>query len=201
MPDSLGPSYEEQVRAIESMLRSVLGNAKYDYLSGPITGGPRFVKWQADVGEALSNDPDTYSMLVRRQVIDPNIDDLISLSKKMREEDRFIIEPASFESPSRLWSQNEFYRLWEQVITEHAEKVVFKGGWHLSVGCVYEYLCAVRGNKACFDENGEDLPVNKACALVRGGAKDLDPESAVLSKHRARLEAMMKAIEFSAADK
>lgn len=200
MSESVGPSYEEQVRAIESMLKSVLGNAKYDYLSGPITGGPRFVKWQNDVGEALSNDPETYSMLVRRQVIGPNIDDLISLSEKMRDEDRFIIEPASFESPSRLWSQNEFYRLWEQVITEHAEKVLFKDGWHLSVGCVYEYLCAVRGNKACFDENDADLPVPKACALVREGAKDLDPKSPVLSKHRARLEAMMKAIEFSAAD-
>lgn len=201
MSEVNGPSYEEQVRAIESMLKSVLGNAKYDYLSGPITGGPRFVEWQKTVGELLSNDSDTYSMLLRRQVIGPNIDELKSLAKDMRDNEKFIIEPGSFESPSRLWSQAEFYRFWEQVITEHAERVLFSEGWHLSVGCVYEYLCAVRGVKTCFDQNDKPLPVDEACDLIEKGVKDLDPKSPVLSKHRGRLEAMMEAIRFAASEK
>ncbi len=200
MSELTGPSYEEQVRAIESMLRSVLGNAKYDYLSGPITGGPRFIRWQLEVGEALSGDLETYSMLIRRQVIGPNIDDLIALAKKKREEKRSIIEPASFESPSRLWSQNEFYRLWEQVITEHAESVLFKDGWHLSVGCVYEYLCAVRGSRSCFDESDAPLSVERACKLISDGIQEITPDKPILAKHRTRLEAMMNAIKFAASE-
>jgi hypothetical protein len=148
----------------------------------------------------LSNDNDTYSMLLRRQVIGPNIEDLKGLAKLMRENDKFIIEPGSFESPSRLWSQAEFYRFWEQVITEHAERVIFSEGWHLSVGCVYEYLCAVRGTKPCFDQNEDDLPVEMACELIKKGAKDLDPKSLVLSKHRGRIEAMMEAIKFASSE-
>ena len=201
MSDLNGPSYEEQVRAIESMLKSVLGNAKYDYLSGPITGGPRFVDWQKRVGESLSNDKDTYGMLLRRQVIGPNIDDLTTLARDMREKDKFIIEPGSFESPSRLWSQAEFYRFWEQVITEHAERVLFSAGWHLSVGCVYEYLCAVRGGKNCFDQEEKPLPLKDACEMIEKGASELDEKSPVLTKHKERLLSMMEAIKFADAER
>lgn len=73
-PSSL--TFEQQTEAIASMMRSALGAAKYDYLSGPITGGPRFINWEKSVGISLSHDEQTYRLLRKRQVIDPNIKDL-----------------------------------------------------------------------------------------------------------------------------
>lgn len=201
MTEVNGPSYEAQVQAIESMLKSVLGGARFEYLSGPITGGPRFIRWQQAVGDSLSSDKDTYDLLFKRQVVEPNIAELKLKAGAMREEGVALIEPGSFESPSQRWSQGEFYRFWEQVITEHAQRVIFSTGWHLSAGCLYEYLCAVRSKKECVDESFGALPAKAACALIRAGVSSLTNNSGRLETLKSRLCALANAIEFEAAEK
>lgn len=196
MIDAVGLSYEAQVKAIESMLKSVLGGAQFEYLSGPITGGPRFIKWQRDVGDSLSSDKDTYDLLFKRQVFEPNISELKSKAELLRKKGNAIIEPGSFESPNQRWSQGEFYRFWEQVITEHAQKVIFSEGWHLSVGCLYGYLCAVRSGKQCLAENFSALPVDAACEQIRSSVNVLPSDSARLETLKSRLLALASAIEF-----
>jgi hypothetical protein len=196
MADHQGLGFDEQRRAIESMLKSVLGHVQYDYLSGPITGGPRFVRWQTTVGQEIESDEKTYSLLLKRQVIDPNIQDLIGHADRLRADHRHIIEPGSFESPASSWAQQEFYRFWEGVITERAKNVIFIDGWHLSVGCTYEYLCAVRANKNTIDERGQTLGVPAAIRLIEESGESLRGSSA-MERHKSKLLAMRAAISFA----
>ena len=194
-------TFEQQTEAIASMMRSALGAAKYDYLSGPITGGPRFINWEKSVGISLSHDEQTYRLLRKRQVIDPNIKDLIRFAESFRSEKNLnVIEPGSFESPNQLWSQNEFYRFWESVITDRADRVIFCDGWETSVGCTYEYLCAVRNGQKTLDTRLKSLPFAKAVSLIKRSSKDFAEISERMKQHRAKLLAMGQAIEFSAND-
>jgi hypothetical protein len=189
--------YDEQRRAIESMLESALGVAQYEYLSGPITGGPRFIRWQNSVGKVAESDDSTYQLLLQRQVIGPNIEELKGHAKAFRDSGKNIIEPGSFEAPTRLWSQQEFYRFWEAVIAEHAKGVIFLDGWHSSVGCTYEFFCAVRAGKPTFNQRVEELPPARAVELIAGAVDELTGDSARLKKHRSKLLAMKEAIAFA----
>lgn len=202
MPESPVLTFEQQTEAIASMMRSALGAAKYDYLSGPITGGPRFVAWEKGVGSKLDGDEQTYRLLRKRQVIDPNIRDLIFAAEQLRKANKLnVIEPGSFESPNQLWTQNEFYRFWESVITDRADRVIFRDGWETSVGCTYEYLCAVRNGQKTLDAGLKILPFSKAVSLIAKSSKDFDDISERMKDHRQKLLAMGEAIKFSATDK
>ena len=175
MTDMSAPTFEQQTQAIASMMRSALGAVKYDYLSGPITGGPRFVAWEKEVGSVLVDDEQTYRLLRQRQVINPNINDLIAAAKVFREKGKLnIIEPGSFESPNQLWTQNEFYRFWETVITDRADRVIFLDGWQTSVGCTYEYLCAVRYKQTTLDKDQNEINFEKAVKLIDDSSKEFD---------------------------
>ena len=162
------------------MLQSALGVAQYEYLSGPITGGPRFIRWQSSVGHAAEADESTYQLLLQRQVIGPNIEDLKTQASAFRNTGKNIIEPGSFEAPARLWSQQEFYRFWEAVIAEHAKGVIFLNGWESSVGCTYEFFCAVRAAKPTFNQNLNALSPARAVELIGGAIEQLSGESAKL---------------------
>lgn len=201
MTDMSAPTFEQQTQAIASMMRSALGAVKYDYLSGPITGGPRFVAWEKEVGSVLVDDEQTYRLLRQRQVINPNINDLIAAAKVFREKGKLnIIEPGSFESPNQLWTQNEFYRFWETVITDRADRVIFLDGWQTSVGCTYEYLCAVRNKQTTLDKDQNEINFEKAVKLIDDSSKEFDEISQRTKLHREKLMAMGKAIAFSARD-
>ena len=196
-PSSL--TFEQQTDAIASMMKSALGAAKYDYLSGPITGGPRFIEWEQRVGSLLGGDEQTYRLLRQRQVIDPNIKDLIAAADVLREKKKLsVIEPGSFESPNQLWSQNEFYRFWESVITDRAERVIFCDGWETSVGCTYEYLCAIRNGQTTLNSSLKNLPQSVATKLIISSSKDFDEISDRMKQHKHKLLAMAEAIKFSA---
>lgn len=202
MSGESAPTFEQQTEAIASMMRAALGAVKYDYLSGPITGGPRFVGWEKEVGVLLDDDEQTYRLLRQRQVVDPNIRDLINAARDYREQKKLnIIEPGSFESPNQLWTQNEFYRFWETVITDRANRVIFLDGWETSVGCTYEYLCAVRNGQETVDRNLKKLSYDKAIQLIDKSSKEFDDISQRARLHRAKLMAMGKAISFSAKDR
>jgi hypothetical protein len=179
------------------MLQSVLGSVRYDYLSGPITGGPRFIAWESGVGAALVAEQDTYSLLLRRQVIQPNVVDLQRHAEDLRKTGKQIIEPGSFEAPGGVWSQLEFYRFWEAVITEHANNVMFADGWHLSVGCTYEFLCAVRAGKNTLWQNEESLDPMAAVKLIQDSVAGIPQTTLRLERHRSRLLAMKDAIAFA----
>jgi len=165
-------------------------------LSGPITGGPRYIRWERNVGCTIETDEQTYKLLQSRQVIEPNIDELKERARQLRDAGNQLIEPASF-APRSDWSQHEFYRFWEGIIAGRAKAVRFLAGWESSVGCTYEYLCAVRGGKDTLSENAEPLGTSAALILIDTAVEEMSGISKKLDLHRARLLSMKEAIAFA----
>lgn len=155
----------EQLAAVAlSTIRAVIGDVKYQYLSGPITGGKRFLEWHCTTGRGLS-DAD-YRQECRTAVVNLNIAEIQAAAKKEREAGCNTIEPGSFEADFKQWGQKEFLDFWEKVIKEHVACVRFLDGWAYSSGCTFEYLCALRcGLKTC-DMHGEALGPDKALSLL-----------------------------------
>lgn len=163
-----------------STIRAAIGSTKYQYLSGPITGGRRFLDWHETHGRGMDGD----ARRVARQaaVVEPNIDEVRRAAEAERSEGRLTIEPGSFEAYHKLWQQPEFYSFWEKVIARHASRVRFLEGWEYSAGCTFEYLCAARNGLPRLDAAGSDLPPVYARGLLDGamavmGAR-LRPEDA-----------------------
>ena len=145
-----------------SMVRSVCGSMKHQYLSGPITGGKRYI-------DACTTALHTPSKKLDRAagVIEANAAALKVKAEKIRlEEMTPVIEPGSFEVGFPGWGQPDYLALWEKVIAEHASAVRFLDGWEYSAGCAFEYLCALRHEVPTIDEWGDDLNSDKALTLL-----------------------------------
>ncbi len=147
-----------------STIKAAIGSTKYQYLSGPITGGRRFLDWHEAQGRELEGDDRRAAR--RAAVVQPNIDEVRSAADAERAEGRLTIEPGSFEAEHKLWQQPEFYSFWEKVITRHAGQVRFLDGWEYSAGCTFEYLCAAKNALPRLDATGADLPPARAIGLL-----------------------------------
>lgn len=171
-PDAQITLTAEQLASVAlSTIRAVIGDVKYQYLSGPITGGRRFLDWHRSTGRSLS-DAD-YRRERATAVVSPNIADVQAAAKAEREAGCNTIEPGSFEADFKQWGQKEFLDFWERVIEEHAVRVRFMDGWTYSAGCTFEYLCALRcGLKTC-DMQGQALRPDKALPLLDAALADI----------------------------
>jgi len=146
----------EQLTAVAlSTIRAAIGDVKYQYLSGPITGGRRFLKWHCTTGRDLS-DAD-YGRERAAAVVRPNIADVQAAAKVERKAERNTIEPGSFEADFPQWGQKEILDFWEKVIKDHAASVRFMDGWAYSAGCTFEYLCALRCGLEALDMKGQPI--------------------------------------------
>jgi hypothetical protein len=170
-----------------SAMRAVCGDDRYQYLSGPITGGPRLLDWHTATGRNLPDDLRSSSRA--RAVTKVNIAELIVEGERQRGARRRTIEPASFEAEVEGWGQPQFYTFWNEVIRCHADRVVFVPGWEYSVGCTFEYLCARRQSLPTFELDGLALAPDRATALIDAaltriaGAHDpADPRDEVVAR-------------------
>jgi hypothetical protein len=160
------PSPDEQREMLLSMLRGTLGKKqRFTYLSGPVTTGPRYIEWQLREGCGVT-DGAAWATMRKQSVIDPNCGDLFRLAEMLRENGHSVIEPGSFETGSRIWSQPDYYQLWDQVITRHASAVRFLDGWQFSAGCLFEFRCALRNGCPTLIIDGSELPTVAALAQV-----------------------------------
>lgn len=176
----------EQLSAVAlSTIRAAIGDVKYQYLSGPITGGKRFLDWHRTKGWVLSNAE--YRRERRLAVVEPNIDAVQAAAQSERAAGRNTIEPGSFEADFKEWGQKEFLDFWEKVIEEHAEFVRFMDGWAYSAGCTYEYLCALRCALKTCDMQGEDLGPKRALELIDVALADIWTQLDVNSRRNAPL--------------
>lgn len=146
-----------------STIRSVLGDVRYQYLSGPITGGCRVIEWHETVGRDIP--ADGYKK-ARRASVDLNIADVRAAAALERRSGRPTIEPGSFEANFPQWGQREFLAFWEQVIKHHASSVRFMDGWQFSAGCTFEYLCARRERHSTLTMAGGPLEPADAVSMI-----------------------------------
>lgn len=127
--------------AIRKVWLSAFGSRKVIYLSGPITTGPRFIRWWSDVGHGLQASSGEYTDGLRSAVILPNENDLKATAEVLRADSSdAVIEPASLFVSD--WSQKDYLSLWEEFITAHARKILLLDGWEYSAGCATEFCRA-----------------------------------------------------------
>lgn len=164
-------SAEQLAEVALSTIRAAIGDVKYQYLSGPITGGKRFLKWHCSTGHNLSDEE--YKSQRDVAVKSPNIIDLKIAAVAERLAGNNTIEPGSFEADVKNWGQKEFLYFWQKVIEEHAGCVRFMDGWAYSAGCVFEYYCAMRFGLRTCDMQGNDLGLDKALPLLDVALDDI----------------------------
>lgn len=198
MSEPTNVSYTDQRKLILSMIKSIFGNERVIYLSGPITGGKRFVDWQNAVGSKIADD-DGRRSLCQTQVIDFNIQALQKQADGLRSQNIKLIEPGSLETPPLIWPQKEFYALWREVIRDHVKAVRFVDGWEYSAGCAYEYLCAIECDAPKIETQKSDgnlLLSHEALELIKAAFESLLDSDGKLKELKAKLEAMHAAIAF-----
>ena len=182
------------INAILSMVRAVCGTRRYDYLSGPITGGVRV----RDAYDRTKDDPSARDGTGWfSQVKACNIEALLVRADAIRtDEGVVIIEPGSFEAGGlEGWGQREYLDLWEQVIAEHSQHVRFIEGWQYSSGCVVEFRCAKRHDRPTQDEEGNVISRAEATRLVDAAIADLETSRVPSPTYGDRLEHLVKRLK------
>jgi hypothetical protein len=170
-------------RMLVSILRGAVGSQPFIYLSGPITTGRRFVQWQREAGTALTSE-ESWRAERQKAVIRPNCTNLYKAAEALRSGGQPVIEPGCFEIEGRVWKQEDYYQLWDQVITEHAAGVRFLEGWQYSAGCVVEYGSAQRNRRPTYTQSGKPLSRAAALNLVDAAVSDLADEDVRIAKLR-----------------
>lgn len=176
------------------MVRAVCGTRRYDYLSGPITGGVRV----RDAYDRTKNEPSARDGTGWfDQVKARNIEALLVRANAIRaDEGVVIIEPGSFEAGGlEGWGQREYLDLWEQVIAEHSQHVRFIEGWQYSSGCVVEFRCAKRHYRPALDEDGNEISQEEAARLVDAAIADLETSRVPSPMDGDKLEHLVKRLK------
>jgi hypothetical protein len=164
LPDSITLTCEQVAAVALSAMRAVCGEDRYQYLSGPITGGPRLIDWHLSAGRNL---PDTERSRARRTaVFGPNIAEVVAEARRQRLAGVRTIEPGSFEAEFEGWGQKQFYEFWDSVMKAHSDRVTFIPGWEYSAGCAFEYWRARRHGLPTFTLAGANLDKSSALAAI-----------------------------------
>ena len=172
MKDATG-SLSTLHRLLLQAWESAFAETSVTYLGGPITTGPRFLRWYEERGRALAEDRPRYREALRREVIEPNEDDLIKAARELRRERaEVVIEPASVQIME--WSQEDYFTLWERFIERHAARIIFMPGWQYSAGCAAEFQHACRRGIPVESRDGYPISRDQGLALLRSAAEEIE---------------------------
>jgi hypothetical protein len=195
LPGELTMTLEDLRGLALSTIKSVLGSERYQYLSGPITGGKRLVEWHSTSGRGQPKSA------VWEPVIKPNLADVIDEAARQRANGFPTIEPASFEARGK-WEQSDYLAFWDKVIELHSEQVRFMDGWEYSAGCAFEYCRALAHGIPTFDLQGGPLDAARAIQLLDSALMDIaarftagDPLDQRLEELHARISTQRNDIE------
>ena len=158
-------------RTILSMVKSICGSQRYEYVSGPITGGIRLVELAlaSHAAEPLGNDQ------IVSEVLKPNLSAIMTMADRIRrDEGVLLIEPASFEADVEGWGQADFLALWDEVIEKYTSRVRFIDGWQYSSGCAFEFHSAVFHGVKMVDMAGRPLTMLQAIMLLDQAIDQID---------------------------
>lgn len=116
------------------IFRSISGFHKLGYASVPITTGPEFY-------ELCRFHPDVAKPILLDKAIATNYNHGREFADHLVERLRHpIVFPANFEPAHQEWEQPHFQALWLEIISEMCTSLHLGKGWHLSNGCVEEYV-------------------------------------------------------------
>lgn len=166
------PARQRELDLFAGVLGSVVEDRDAVYLSGPLTTGPRFLRWYTSRGRILEPDPSRYELAHRAEVLEPNIHAIRDLAHRLRREKGWqVIEPTAFEVPH--WSQEDYRYFWGQVIERYACRVVFMEGWESSKGACYEFLVAAERAIETLSQEGAPLTLPEARAKIQAAVREM----------------------------
>jgi hypothetical protein len=166
------PERQRELDLFVGVLGSIVENRDAVYLSGPLTTGPRFLRWYTSRGRMLESDPPRYESAHRAEVIQPNVAMIRSLAHRLRQAKGWqVIEPTAFEVPQ--WSQEDYRYFWGRVIERYACRVVFVDGWEYSKGACYEFLVAVGRALETLSQEGTPITLAQARARIDAAVREM----------------------------
>ena len=168
----ISPDVEAQHQLLLQAWECAFSGIKVTYVSGPITTGPRFLRWFATVGRHLPQGGAEYAASLREGVVTHNERDILEVADRLRRQTRMqVIEPASLFVNG--WKQADYHVLWQKVIQRFAERVVVLSGWNYSLGCVIEYCCAATHGIPTEDPEGKAVDLSSALTLIEEAGAEL----------------------------
>jgi hypothetical protein len=173
------PEHPDQISGLLEVYRSLIDDREAWYVSTPLTTGKLF-------REISSQHPTSQSeleALLAELVIEPNRRQAEQFVRKLRSKTRYVINPAAVHDIEG-WTQGDYRYFWGLVIEQFSECVVFRDGWHLSSGCSWEFLVAIRAGVITLDESLAPLGVKDGVLLLR---RSLTKESATNSEFLRRV--------------
>jgi hypothetical protein len=162
-----------QHRLLLQAWESAFADTPVTYLGGPITTGPRFLRWYERQGQALVEDRTKFQALLRSEVIKPNEADLLRAARELRRErTEPVIEPASIHVAE--WSQEDYFTLWERFIERHATRIILLPGWQYSAGCAAEFQHACHRGIPVESRDGLPISLGSGLELLRDATEEIN---------------------------
>lgn len=165
------PDHEHEWTALENMLGCAVDGRNADYVSTPITTGPRFMQWYRAEGYELDQKGDAYRQSHQEKVIDQNSLHARQFVERLRSEGKIVIEPTSLQIGH--WTQSDYRYLWGKVIQRYARRVWLLDGWQYSSGCVFEFYVAVRDGIETVSERGCYVTRRKGTEMIDAAIADM----------------------------
>ncbi|QDU88392.1 hypothetical protein Pla175_17680 [Pirellulimonas nuda] len=163
----------DEFRVAIEALSCVLNGHKCVYIATPVTGGPRFVQWYKRNGIHQERDSKEYSSELREHVIAPNTRDAkVRIEEFRRRSSEAFIDPSEFYV--KMWTQSDYRHFWSLVIERFAARAIFLDGWHLSSGCVYEFLVTNLLGIPAKNQSSNDLTIEQGLTLAREGRAEIN---------------------------
>jgi hypothetical protein len=133
---------QRQIDLLVAFLGSVSKPRHETYVSAPLTSGRWSVEWQQGHSRMRDRSSSEYAAAFEREVVGRNRVEASVVVKEQRErQGGVVIDPTLFPNQPG-WSQDDYRRLWGEVIERYAARVVFVEGWAYSGGCAFEFLVA-----------------------------------------------------------
>lgn len=144
------PNNPELVQQYIEIYNSLKSNTTNVYLSHPINGGPRFLKWFKTKGQLLdleskkcTNSFNSSVVTVNKKAANKKTESLLE-NKTLQKFYKFynIINPAAVYN--EVFTQNDYLYLWQNIIETKIGCIIFAPGWEYSIGCSFEYMIALK---------------------------------------------------------
>lgn len=167
----------KEIKSSLSMVRTVTGKSPTYYASSPTSTGRRLYSHfkKHGVTSVKELEKKTKENFFRESIMSENIKEGESFGKYLQKNglDRIIV-PGTFFAEG--WTQEHYISLWERVIVDCSDEIIFNTHWEYSDGCVQEFWIGLREGKTLRfrDSLNKEINVKDALKMIRKAINDVD---------------------------
>ena len=160
--------HESEIGVLVAFLESIIPEHNAVYMSAPITSGKRYIHWIEQHPGNRDFSGCNQNLEFTRNVVEKNREHSRAVVKKLRSSfpGNVLIDPTVVpDLPD--WSQDDYRFAWGQIIESYAKILVCSEDWQFSSGCVYEFLVARNSKIQTFDEDLNEISLEKGKQLIQ----------------------------------